>query len=144
MIREASVEDIPRLVEMAEAFHALSPYQGVAFDGDSFARSIERYLSDPCWTVKVLDEDGVVGLAIAVVQAFYFNEDEITAQELMWWVDPDSRGGGLRLLYALEGWARDKGAKTLAMGDVPGLRSLESLYRRRGYEPADNLYIRSL
>lgn len=88
------------------------------------------------------------GIAAALAYPHYFNAASKTAQELFWWVRPDKRGGptGIRLLRAIEEWARGRGCKTLSMICLPALKEspAERVYQRTGYRASERSYIKRL
>lgn len=148
MIREAVVDDTPRLVEMGAAFFDLTPYRNVTvFDDRSFEASLHRYMASPDWSVRVLDHRGAAaGMAISVVYPLYFNESHRTGQEMVWWVEPERRGRGMELHFEMERWARGQGARSFSMGAVAGLRddTLAEAYRHQGYQRSETMFLRGL
>lgn len=90
----------------------------------------------------LLMDDGA--MAAALVYPHFFNTDVKIAQELFWWVDEDRRGTGvaIRLLNGLEDWARGAGAKSLTMISMGG--GVGEIYKRRGYRPFEETYVREL
>lgn len=94
MIRQATVNDLPKLLEMGQRFFDASGYSDVTtFRPEVFAFSLNTIASNG--VLLVADQDGPVGMAGALVYPFYFSGDT-TAQEVFWWVDPDHRGIGDR------------------------------------------------
>lgn len=67
---------------------------------------------------------------------------ERTASEMFWWVDPETRGEGMRLLRAAEAWARRAGAVVLQMG-APDAR-VGQFYERLGFTKLETSYARRL
>lgn len=148
MIREATPKDMPALVEMGEHFHAASPFSGrVAFDARSFGVSLSRQMAAPLGVVLVADELGLVGFTTGLVYPCWFNARAALGQEIAWWVEPDARGDTAHELRAeLECWMRDAGAGHALMSSLADDRaaSMARLYRRSGYDPAENTFIKEL
>jgi len=88
-----------------------------------------------------VEGETVVGLLLVLVYHDHLT-DEWIAGELAWWVDPDRRGIGLRMLRLAETWARQQGAQRLqVMAPSP---EVERLYERLGYRPLERTYDRRL
>jgi GNAT superfamily N-acetyltransferase len=83
-------------------------------------------------------------MAGAWIYGFFFNKNHRTGHELFWWVEPEQRGHGLKLLKALEEWARDRGAQSFQMGGMRALKNLDNIYKRVGYEPSESIYRKKL
>ncbi|MCF4166331.1 GNAT family N-acetyltransferase [Zavarzinia compransoris] len=149
MIREAEPRDLERLVQMGRAFFHEAGWDDVSRWDDAGARdALGRMMGRDDCVMLVADVQGfVVGMAAAVICPTWFCPDEKTAQEWFWYVDPPARCGvGGPLLAALETAVRDRGASSFTMLAVASLRAetLDRLYRRRGYRPAERTYIKRL
>ena len=142
MIREATERDIPVLVEMGREFFKLTGLP-IEYSGDSVAKMIGN-LIDGESAVVFVDEE--VKSAIAgLVYPFYFNTDILSGNEMFWWVSPEKRGTGIKLMDKLEEWARDKGADLFQMTCLhEGHEKIGSYYQRRGYKPTEHNFMRSL
>lgn len=86
---------------------------------------------------------GVIGLFVSPV---WVSDGALLAQEAFWWCERSGASEATALLQAAEDWARDRGAVTLCMVRLEGLRdeAVDRLYRRRSYEPLEHLYARPL
>lgn len=83
---------------------------------------------------------GIGGLAIQDP-----NDGQPVLSEMFWYVDPASRGDGLRLLRAFEGWAVDHRAKRVTMVHLEAINQrLGPLYERRGYKKLETHYYKEL
>jgi GNAT superfamily N-acetyltransferase len=74
------------------------------------------------------------------------NNGQLIAVECFWYVAPESRGAGIRLLKAYEKWCAEQGVKRIAMIHLthvhPG--SMRRLYERMGYREVEVNYIKEL
>lgn len=146
MIRHAVPADLPELLRMGKAFHAVT---GVAdlipLDEATLERTFLQLMQGGCLLV-VEGENGLVGATGALLHPHYFNSAHITGQELFWWVDPDHRGIGAELLNALEAWVKEQGAHSFSMIALEALepRRVGVIYRRRGYRPTEHSYLREM
>jgi GNAT superfamily N-acetyltransferase len=145
VIREATVADVPRLLEMGLRFLRESEY-AAHIDGDpaQIEQTMRQLidLEDRAILVTTRGED-VVGMIGLVAYPHPFSGQRAVV-ELFWWVDPEHRtgGDGIRLLRAAEAWARKASARHIQMiapnGDV------ERLYQRLGYTRVEVAFQRSL
>jgi GNAT superfamily N-acetyltransferase len=150
-IRRAKHEDLNRVLELGREFFGESPFAGLApWDDDSFVTTIAAFLSEAVegsLLVAQRADGSIVGMAGAVIFPLYFNMNFRMAQEIFWFVQPDERkGAGTALLDALEVETRKMGADVFMSASLAGKRdkALDRVYQRRGYTPAENIYMRRL
>ena len=147
MIREAVVEDIPRLLEMGEAFWSGSPWAASGpFSPAKAGPAFERFIASESVGLFVIDKDGVCGALAIIVSDLWPVEGGVLAQEAFWWVERRGSGEALALWERGERFAKDNGAQALAMIRLEGMRddAVDLLYRRRGYRVKEHLYTRPL
>jgi GNAT superfamily N-acetyltransferase len=72
----------------------------------------------------------------------HFLSGEVIAGEVFWWVEPEHRGQGLRLMRAAERQARQNGAQKMQM--IAPTDAVATLYRRFGYEFVEAAYQKAL
>ena len=142
MIREATLDDLPALLDMGREFYAASAFDAIGFNEDTARAMLQVLIGSP--TGVLLIAEG--GMAAALVYPFYFNAEHTTAQELFWWVAPQARGGGLgrQLIAALEAAVQARGAKSLSMialAEIDG-PAVAELYRRHGYRASEQSFIK--
>lgn len=143
MIRRATPDDTGRLIEMGQRFVAETEYAGmIVARPERLAATISGVLANPDGVILVSDAEGVVSGMIAMLAYEHPYSGERMAFEVVWWVDPEARGCGVRLLKAAEQWARDHGA--VAMQMVAPNEQVGALYRRLGYSPVETSFQRSL
>lgn len=162
-IREATADDVPRIVEMSLRFIASSRYRElVEANADALARlvpavmgcgvillaeveTIHRELTDfNAIEFEVAREQVIVGmLAIAALPHPFTGEPY--GDELAWWVEPEYRRGtvGPRLLAHGEAWAREQGLTLLKMV-APAGSDVGAWYVRRGYVNVETVYQKTL
>ncbi len=148
MIRPATKDDIAPIVHMGETFYGVAGYREFAdWDEFSFVDFVNRMIESDNGILLVLDHDGPVGMACAVVHPMFCNQRHRHCQEIFWWVNPNARGeDGLALLKALETTAQALGAGTLSMValDDPQLAPMTRLYARQGYVPTEHTFVKRL
>jgi len=147
MIRNATHDDIPRIVEMAGRFYAQTHYVGIAPMAEESAAGLAILMMDQ-GVMLVAEADGaVVGMVGLFVEPFTFNIAKTMATELVWWVEPEQQrsGIGAELLAAIEPACRAKGADMIRMMCLAGqCEGAEAIYSRMGYTPSEHAYTKVL
>ena len=66
--------------------------------------------------------------------------------EAMWYVRKEDRGQGMKLLDAAEDLARTVGCERIHIAHLANRegRVLSRLYKRRGFTPSENFYVKEL
>ena len=125
MIRRATGDDIPQIVELGAEFLAVSPHAWIPLDRDAFTEFAGRLVDHG---VVFLSDDGMIG---GLVTPFFFNPAVTTAAELFWF----ARKEGRALREAFEGWAREQGAACLTCAGLVNDRepAIRRNYERAGY-----------
>lgn len=134
MIRPATLEDLPRVIDLGAKFHAYSPHRVFPYDADAFGAFAEKLIE--AGGVFLSDE----GFCGGMLTRLYFSPDTLIAAELFWFAP--SEGKALR--EAFEAWAKAAGAigvqcSALADGHE---RAVDRLYQRAGYERAEIAYLK--
>lgn len=146
MIRDATPDDIPRLVEMGERFLTETVYRGrVTVNPVAMARTVGLLLASEVGAVFVSEQHGTVVGMIGLLLFEHPITGELTASELFWWMDDRHRGGpdAIRLLRRGERWARELGAAKMHM-IAPVGSGVGRLYQRCGYEELETAWQRDL
>ena len=133
----------------AHFFDASGLDRWFTFNPQSFAETAGRLIRDPAAVILIGEEPaGVVGMTGALSYPCWFDVNHLTAQEWLWWVEPEHRGGpmGAALRNGLEGWARENGCLTMEMGALEASRpeALARLYESKGYAPKERIFCRRL
>lgn len=63
--------------------------------------------------------------------------------ELAWWVEPEERGGSLKMLKMYEDWAITNGAKLIEVKSMHKFPETEKLYKNLGYEPIETSWVKT-
>lgn len=115
------------------------PYAGIIKDNPDCARAFaERVLSGG--TVLLGEENGMVVGLLGFVMADHHFSGQRYAAELMWYVEPEYRKGGIamKLMWEAERLAKTMGAETMIF-TAPN-DSVGAIYKRFGYEPMEVAY----
>lgn len=147
MIRVATRSDIPRIVEMAERFYPLSGYVAIApMSKESIAGL--AILTMESGVMLLAEHAGeVVGMVCLHVDHFLFNIEVKIAHELVFWVEPEHRGGllAMRLVKAAEKAAAERGATWNRMATLASSPpQAAALYGRMGYAPSDSYHLKRI
>ncbi len=139
MVRPATHDDIPAILDLGERFHALSPWRDRPFSRDATEQTV-RALIDNEDACLFFNGAGILG---GVLSQIYFGGGLI-AQEAFWFADK----GGRELLDAFEAWAAQKGAcgvimVHLALNDRADA-VMGAMYARRGYALRESHYFKEL
>ena len=131
MIREATTDDVLRIVDMVEALR-LAVGGPVPVDRPHTARTVAGLLASPDGCVWVSDNGFIAG---ALTQTII--SPAPLAQELGWYA---ADGTGLRLLRRFETWAQERGAVLIQLSTGATGPDLTRL----GYRPAEMAWVRSI
>ena len=110
MIREASLADIPRLVEMGCRFISESSYKHhMAENPEQMKNLAEQIISNPKGKILVSEKDVKLTGMLALILFPHYISAELIAIEVFWWVDPEAREGrtGLKLMRKAEEFERE-------------------------------------
>lgn len=143
MIRRAVEEDIPRLVEMGQRFMRETDYrEHLSENPAQIALFLRNLLTCPDGAVFVSGSDASLTGTIVLLRFVQPFSGEVIVSELAWWVDPEARGDGVRLLRTAEAWALEHGA--IAMQMIAPTPKVERFYERLGYARVEVAYQRRL
>jgi len=141
MIRQATAEDVPRLVEMGRRFRSETGYAKVLAENPAKMAELATQLAASGGLLVSEREGELVGMLGYVVYP-HFISGESTAGEVFWWVEPEHRGEGLKLLKEAERRAKAVGAEKMQM--IAPTDRVATLYLRLGYEFVEASYQRAL
>lgn len=138
MIRPATPDDLPALLEMGRSF-VEKAFPKVGFCADSCTRLALGLIENGICLVTE-DRRGMIGIAI---HSWHFNNSAMTATELFWWCE---NGEGAALRLAGEERVKALGIPTINMACEEHMRSpaLDRLYRMNGYKPTEHIYTKEL
>ena len=146
MIRNATPEDLPRILELGAQSLVDGPYAGrIKNSPEQAARlALETILHA---NGKVLLLENEAGLIVGILGFFVFPHyftGEPTATEIIWYVLPEERkgGGGLQLLWQAEKEAKEIGA--IRMGFTAPNSDVAAIYQRFGYQQVEVSFMKDL
>lgn len=142
-IRAAQPSDLGRIVELGSRSLLDGPYAGIIKDVPAQARKFAEQVLEK-GKILLGEEDGrVVGL-IGFIFARHHFSDQPYAAELMWYVEPEHRKGGLglQLLWAAETAAKEMGAEDMLF-TAPN-DDVAAIYKRFGYSRLEVTFRKTL
>lgn len=139
MIRPATFEDIPRLVELGEVMHLESRYRVLPYAPNKVFGLLARMIEQDTGLLLVAEKGGqIVGGFAGLIAEHWFSNSRI-ATDFALFIHPDHRGGmtAARLLKAFVAWARKEGAALITAGITTGVHTdaTTRLYQSLGFEP---------
>ena len=147
LIEDASQSDIPKIIELARKFHAVSGYENIEFDEETVENILITSIDQGLCPIGVVDGK-IVGFLAGLAYPAILNANVMVGTEIAWWVEPEFRGKkiAIQLLLRAEENARAKGLYCWSMMCLEKLNAdgLENIYERLGYEKAERTYLRIL
>jgi GNAT superfamily N-acetyltransferase len=141
LIRLATSADVPRLVEMGQRFRRETTYsQHLAENPEQMEKLLEQLMSSD--GVLVSEREGVLVGMIGYIVYSHFLSGDTVAGEVFWWVEPEARGDGLRLLREAERRAKERGARHLQM--IAPTAQVAHVYERLGFTYVESTYQKTL
>lgn len=145
MIRGAQLEDIDKLVVLAEKFLAESPYD-FAFDELKVRILLEHMVVEDNYVIQVLTVDDEVCGAIGVSIAPFMFSQELVGQEMFWFVDKEHRQGrsGFLLLRRMECTLGAMGIGSLIMTSLANYNNFDTFFDKIGYTKHEHSYLKRI
>lgn len=144
VVKANNKSEIVAVVTVAANFSDESKY--VVVDIDITSNSYWSFIESGIGCIFLLkDQDKIVG-GLGAIKYPDLHSGVLTAVETFWYVLPEYRGEGLKLLDAYEQWASDNNCGKMAMihmvDSMP--KALEKLYTRRGYQLIEKHYVKEV
>lgn len=143
MIREAILADVPRLVEMGIRWVHEGPYADhITPRAEPMAKLATMLIEADHGMIWVSDHGGSLVGMLGVIATFHPYSGDPVMSEMFWYVEPEHRGQGVRLLKTAEAWARSHGVTASIM--ISPSAKVSTFYRRLGYELLEEQFIKKL
>lgn len=126
-IRQATLDDLPALINLGELMHAESPrFSAITFSPARLGHTLAALVQSPMGFVWVTESDAgeVVGGMVATAFQHWASYDLMTT-DLALFLAPEHRGStaAARLARKYHQWARDLGAKLIQQGVTTGVHT---------------------
>jgi|SRR6185312_3287291 len=140
MIREAIASDIPEIVALGRKFLLEGPYKNELGDNPEQTAALTLEVIKEKGKVLVLEEDSAIRGVLGFILFPHYFSGEITAGELIWYVEPEFRIGcpALKLMWEAENIAKSLGAKRMQF-TAPS-DDVAALYQRFGYKAVETTF----
>ena len=141
--RRGTPADVERIVTMGSRFVGETTYRAlITPNPQQMTQTVSALMSNDSGCVFVGESHSeLVGMIGMVMFTHHVSGDRI-AGEVFWWVEPEHRGGGVKLLKAAERWAKEQQAQGIQM--IAPTPEVGQLYARLGYAPVETTYQRAL
>jgi GNAT superfamily N-acetyltransferase len=146
MIRIATDDQLDGIAQLGPKFWSESNLPG-GFKPDVFVENWKKIIArDQGCIIFNQDEKGGINGAIGLLVYQDINDGELVMQEAFWFVSPESRGFGLRLLKKAEEIAKMINVKRFVMTHLLNgyADKLSRLYPRMGFKALEINYIKHL
>lgn len=146
-VRQATQDDVPRIVEMSAKFYETTSYAGWAQFNPDTVRDLASNLAEDHVMLVAEDAGELVGMVGLFAAPFMFNSDVMAAYEVVWWVEPGAqgRGAGKALLQAIEPACVARGCRAVQMVHLASSPpQAAAIYERMGYGHTESSYTRTL
>ena len=147
MVRLATTDDIPSLLDLFDRFHAYAGAdKGLPYDRESMADYVTIMLHVTTSAIFVIEEGGkIVGSICGLLHPWYGDMRVRMVMENWFWVDPGSNRAR-ELEDAITCWAKENGASRLIMVSIASEReeAVKRYYRMRGYSYLESHFIKEI
>ena len=142
MIREATSKDKYGILNLARSFFDTRLNDlGYEFDEVEAPKHFDLLFNNTISLVYEKDRE-ILGCIFGMVSANYFCKGK-TCQEIAWFVNPEHRGVGVKLLIKFEKMAKEKGCDSISMIALENDR-VNEFYLKNKYTPQQHTYIKRI
>lgn len=144
MIRQASKEDIPRLLEIGESLHSQTSFAVMSYNKDKAKAMLEALIdNDQFFMVAEVRGELVGAMAGYVSQPWY--SDDFIAHDMTLYILPEHKGSilAVKLIEKFTQWALSRAVKQIRPGVETGCvgEAADKLYRLLGYQYVGGNYL---
>lgn len=145
MVKELKAEELPQAAEIGLKFWQEGALPG-QLKPEVFVKNWTFLIGNGMGRIFGLYEDDMLVGALGSIVAPDLNDGEITATECFWFVDPNKRGNGVRLLLHFVDYAKEIGCVRVNMVHLFNKHAdkLQKLYSKLGFSPVETHYIKTL
>lgn len=144
MIRFATNGDVPRIVELGSESLKGGAYESFIVDKPDHTMKLALQIIHGGGKILLWEESGVITGVLGMLIVPHPFTGEITASEIIWYVEEASRkgGAGIKLLWEAERVARELGAKKLQVS-APN-EKVGAIYERFAFKKIEAVYLKEL
>ena len=141
MIRNAQVADLPRLMELGERLHELSPYKDVPTDFQTCASTLGHCISNAFGFAVVAEHDGeITGFMLGAAVPLWFSKRRAASDIVTY---SEGAGDGYKMIKKFISWAWSLPLVVeVTLAQSSGINTERSgvLYERAGLKRVGNIY----
>jgi GNAT superfamily N-acetyltransferase len=141
MIRLAQEADLPKLVAMGQRFRHDTTYNKYLRDNPARMLDLGRQLMSQDGLL-LSERNGVPVGMLGFIKHNHFISGDLNFGEVFWWVEPEHRGEGVKLLVETENLARQASAKAIQM--IAPNAKVAHFYEKMGYEFVESVHQKNL
>ena len=144
MIRNATEQDIPKLVEMGQALHDESTYKHVEYSPERVAETCRLMIANGF--LVVAEKDGeVIGVMMGDVYVPWYTTERMGIDYTLY-IMPEHRNGliAVKMIKRFEQWCIAMGAKQIRPGIGTGVKGAERLYKALGYVVSGEQFLKDI
>jgi len=144
MIRNATVEDIPKLVEFGQQLHDTSTYKHINYAPEKVEATMKTLIAAGFAVVAVKDGEVVGGMA-GDVHTPWYSHDRMGFDYSIY-IEPQHRNGliAVKMIKRFEEWCIGMGAKQIRPGIGTGDPSVLRLYKALGYNTVGECLLKDI
>lgn len=139
MIRDATIADLPQLLDLGSQMLAEAPsFARLPFSARQLEATLTNLIAEPAGLVAVAEREGCIVGALVANAGMHWASEAVVACELALFVSADARGSlvAARLVARLKQFAHESGAALCRAGASTGVcnQLVVSLYERAGFK----------
>lgn len=138
MVRVAKLEDANEAVKLLLSFHKNSqmPFETNA----AWALALFKACVKDNDKIAIIKDGGILLGIVGHSLLGPFKQ----SSELAWWVEPDKRGGSLKMLKMYEDWAIESGAKLIEVKSIKKFPETGKIYEKLGYDLLEVSWVKTV
>lgn len=149
MIREATFDDLEKLMPICEEMHRLAQNEnfGLNYDLETAQNYVAHHIEKKDRACFIAEQNKVIVGTLGLSMIPWDLGLQKRVIEEWFYIDPIVRGSGLAkvMLSLAEAWTEIKGAKTLWMAALQNNnRGMKKFYERKGYKLMYSFYVKEV
>jgi len=145
MIKEVEVGELQRVSEVGKQFFEESQIPG-KMDSEVFCKNWKVLIEVGMGKIYGVYQDGLFVGGLGALITPDLNDGKKVATEAFWFVSPQYRGAGIKLLLFFLNHAKEIGCERVIMVHLFNSHSekLAKLYQNLGFQPVETHYLKNL
>ena len=136
--------DLQKCIKMGKLQHSESTWSHLPYDAERVKNQYLNSVGNPRYKVFVIDNQGEIAGATAVVECQYHFSYQTYVQDIFFYIYPEFRRGLIarRLYQRIYDWAKERGACEVYLNYGFGSENarIKKFYNRMGYEHHSDNY----